>query len=110
MSNLNVLIGVILSVLIASGSAVCPEKCRCFRTDQFDNVIDCSNAKLIKVPIFTDLNVKFLNLSNNYIREITDLDFANVTELKWLDLSNNRLDGKKISNVSFANNYDLEWL
>ncbi|KAM6916623.1 slit homolog 1a isoform 2-T2 [Xenentodon cancila] len=66
---------------------VCPPKCRCE-----SNVVDCSNLKLTKVPEHIPASTTELRLNNN---EITTLDatgvFKNLSQLKKINLSNNKI-------------------
>ncbi|GLD73644.1 slit homolog 1 protein-like isoform X1, partial [Lates japonicus] len=66
---------------------VCPPKCRCE-----SNVVDCSNLKLTKIPEHIPASTTELRLNNN---EITTLEatgvFKNLSQLKKINLSNNKI-------------------
>uniref|UniRef100_A0A669DUN9 Slit homolog 1 protein n=1 Tax=Oreochromis niloticus TaxID=8128 RepID=A0A669DUN9_ORENI len=66
---------------------VCPPKCRCE-----SNVVDCSNLKLTKIPEHIPASTSELRLNNN---EITTLEatgaFKNLSQLKKINLSNNKI-------------------
>uniref|UniRef100_A0A673AQ07 Slit homolog 1a (Drosophila) n=1 Tax=Sphaeramia orbicularis TaxID=375764 RepID=A0A673AQ07_9TELE len=66
---------------------VCPPKCRCE-----SNVVDCSNLKLTKIPEHIPASTTELRLNNN---EITTLEatgvFKNLSQLKKINLSNNKM-------------------
>uniref|UniRef100_A0A7N8X7R7 Slit homolog 1a (Drosophila) n=1 Tax=Mastacembelus armatus TaxID=205130 RepID=A0A7N8X7R7_9TELE len=66
---------------------VCPPKCRCE-----SNVVDCSNLKLTKIPEHIPASTTELRLNNN---EITTMEatgvFKNLSQLKKINLSNNKI-------------------
>uniref|UniRef100_A0A8C5E9N0 Slit homolog 1a (Drosophila) n=1 Tax=Gouania willdenowi TaxID=441366 RepID=A0A8C5E9N0_GOUWI len=66
---------------------VCPPKCRCE-----SNVVDCSNLKLSKIPEHIPSSTSELRLNNN---DITTLEatgvFKNLSQLKKINLSNNKI-------------------
>uniref|UniRef100_A0A8C6P3I4 Slit homolog 1 protein n=1 Tax=Nothobranchius furzeri TaxID=105023 RepID=A0A8C6P3I4_NOTFU len=66
---------------------VCPPKCRCE-----SNVVDCSNLKLTKLPEHIPASTVELRLNSN---EITALEatgvFKNLSQLKKINLSNNKI-------------------
>lgn len=63
-------------------------KCSCDQQLQF---IDCSNRSLIEIPKNLPNTSLLINLSNNSIVEIDENAFSNLTELRQLQLGNNKI-------------------
>ncbi|XP_026791447.1 prolargin isoform X2 [Pangasianodon hypophthalmus] len=66
----------------------CPRECLC--PASFPNALYCENRNLRKVPVIPP-RTHYLYLQNNYIDSVTADPFNNATELKWVNLGNNRI-------------------
>lgn len=66
----------------------CPRECLC--PPSFPNALYCENRNLRKVPVIP-FRTHYLYLQNNYIDSVTADSFNNATELKWMNLGNNRI-------------------
>ncbi|TRY97348.1 hypothetical protein DNTS_031688 [Danionella cerebrum] len=66
----------------------CPKECFC--PSSYPNALYCENRNLRKVPIIP-FRAHYLYLQNNYIDKVTADSFQNCTELKWINLGNNRI-------------------
>lgn len=66
----------------------CPRECFC--PPSYPNALYCENRNLRKVPIIP-FRTHYLYLQNNYIDQVTADSFNNCTELKWINLGNNRI-------------------
>ncbi|KAL1265684.1 hypothetical protein QQF64_003711 [Cirrhinus molitorella] len=66
----------------------CPRECFC--PPSYPNALYCENRNLRKVPIIP-FRTHYLYLQNNYINQVTAESFKNCTELKWINLGNNRI-------------------
>ncbi|XP_035676486.1 uncharacterized protein LOC118415777 [Branchiostoma floridae] len=77
-----------------SDENVCPEQCQCYKIEKR---VDCSHANLRSVPSPVPPDTVHLNLANNYIKNISDTDFANLENLQRLDLQNNLISNQGIS-------------
>lgn len=66
----------------------CPRECLC--QPSYPNSLNCENRNLRKVPIIP-LRIHYLYLQNNYISEVTAEAFNNATEVRWINLANNRI-------------------
>ncbi|KAL7843522.1 hypothetical protein AOLI_G00250340 [Acnodon oligacanthus] len=71
-----------------SSFADCPRECFC--PPSYPNALYCENRNLRKVPIIPS-RTHYLYLQNNYIDQVTADSFNNATELKWINLGNNRI-------------------
>uniref|UniRef100_A0AAY4EF04 Osteomodulin n=1 Tax=Denticeps clupeoides TaxID=299321 RepID=A0AAY4EF04_9TELE len=82
----------------------CPRECSC--NPVYPNTLYCENRNLRRVPTIPP-HTHYLYLQNNYIDEVTAESFNNATELKWVNLGNNRIRQvapnvfKKIPNLLF---------
>ncbi|XP_053675795.1 uncharacterized protein LOC128726039 [Anopheles nili] len=76
-------------VLATSGQEVCPEPCSC---DCEDNMacVDCSGRGLTELPVFVDVNIEILDLSDNLFTEIPR-ELAKFPQLHYLDMSSNAI-------------------
>lgn len=66
----------------------CPRECLC--PPSYPNALYCENRNLRKVPVIPS-RTHYLYLQNNYIDSVTADAFNNATELKWINLGNNRI-------------------
>lgn len=66
----------------------CPRECFC--PPSYPNALYCENRNLRKVPVIP-FRTHYLYLQNNYIDQVTAESFKNCTELKWINLGNNRI-------------------
>ncbi|XP_055016593.1 prolargin [Boleophthalmus pectinirostris] len=68
--------------------ADCPKVCTCSRT--YPNTLFCENHNLRVVPVIPG-RTHYLYLQNNFISELTAEPFANASEVRWINLANNRI-------------------
>lgn len=66
----------------------CPRECLCYPS--YPNALNCENRNIQVIPTIP-LRAHYLYLQNNYIREVTEEAFANATEVRWINLANNRI-------------------
>lgn len=66
----------------------CPRECFC--PPSYPNALYCENRNLRKVPIIP-FRTHYLYLQNNYIDQVPADSFKNASELKWINLGNNRI-------------------
>ncbi|KAM3620837.1 uncharacterized protein V6R79_002711 [Siganus canaliculatus] len=66
----------------------CPRECLC--SPSYPNSLNCENRNIRVVPVIP-LRTHYLYLQNNYISEVTEEAFANATEVRWINLANNRI-------------------
>ncbi|XP_052329705.1 prolargin-like [Oncorhynchus keta] len=66
----------------------CPRECFC--PPSFPNALYCENRNLRTVPVIPS-RVHYLYLQNNYISVVTAEPFNNATELRWVNMANNRI-------------------
>lgn len=66
----------------------CPRECLC--PPSFPNALYCENRNLRKVPVIPP-RTHYLYIQNNYIDSVTADSFSNATDLKWINLGNNRI-------------------
>uniref|UniRef100_A0A3B1K3N7 Proline and arginine rich end leucine rich repeat protein n=1 Tax=Astyanax mexicanus TaxID=7994 RepID=A0A3B1K3N7_ASTMX len=71
-----------------SSFADCPRECFC--PPSYPNALYCENRNLRKVPIIP-FRTHYLYLQNNYIDSVSADSFNNATDLKWINLGNNRV-------------------
>eukprot|EP00079_Xenopus_tropicalis_P011346 XP_002937114.2 PREDICTED: keratocan [Xenopus tropicalis] len=72
----------------------CPKECVC--PSSFPHAIYCDNKGLKEVPHIPS-RTWYLYLHNNLIESLKEESFANATEIKWINLSRNKLSNKNIS-------------
>ncbi|XP_023236943.1 leucine-rich repeat-containing protein 17-like [Centruroides sculpturatus] len=65
-------------------------KCECFREND-DLRVDCNRKEMKKIPEFLIENATVVDLSNNYIRELSTVDSRTWSKVSRLHLSNNSL-------------------
>uniref|UniRef100_A0A7M4EWD4 Keratocan n=1 Tax=Crocodylus porosus TaxID=8502 RepID=A0A7M4EWD4_CROPO len=66
----------------------CPRECFC--PPDFPSALYCDSRNLRKVPIIPS-RIHYLYLQNNFIEDLPEESFKNATELKWVNLDNNRI-------------------
>lgn len=66
----------------------CPRECLC--PPDFPSALYCDSRNLRKVPIIPS-RIHYLYLQNNFIDELPEESFKNATELRWINLDNNRI-------------------
>ncbi|KAM4583137.1 prolargin [Fundulus diaphanus] len=66
----------------------CPRECLCHPS--YPNSLNCENRNLRVVPVIP-LRTHYLYLQNNYISQLTAEPFNNATEVRWVNLANNRI-------------------
>lgn len=78
----------LLMVVVKGGNPPCPDLCKCpivYRAD-------CLNLSLTRVPANLNTEIRFLNVSNNHLPEISTSVLSNSFQhLRILDLSNNKI-------------------
>ncbi|XP_061584606.1 prolargin [Cololabis saira] len=66
----------------------CPRECFC--SPSYPNSLNCENRNIRTIPVIP-LRAHYLYLQNNYISEVTAESFLNATEVRWVNLANNRI-------------------
>lgn len=66
----------------------CPRECLC--NPSHPESLNCENRNLRVVPVIP-FRTHYLYLQNNYISELTAEAFNNATEVRWVNLANNRI-------------------
>ncbi|XP_054836611.1 prolargin [Eublepharis macularius] len=66
----------------------CPRECFC--PPDFPSALYCDSRNLRKVPIIPS-RTHYLYLQNNFIEDLPEESFKNATELRWINLDNNRI-------------------
>lgn len=66
----------------------CPAECYC--SPQYPESLNCENQNLRVVPVIPG-RAHYLYLQNNFISELTAEPFVNATEVRWINLANNRI-------------------
>jgi len=66
----------------------CPRECLC--SPSYPNSLNCENRNIRVIPVIP-LRTHYLYLQNNYISEVTAEPFRNATEVRWINLANNRI-------------------
>lgn len=66
----------------------CPRECSC--SPIYPNALNCENRNIRVVPTIP-FRTHYLYLQNNYISELTAESFHNATEVRWINLANNRI-------------------
>ncbi|XP_067123575.1 uncharacterized protein [Centruroides vittatus] len=72
----------------------CPMNCECF-AKQNDVMVNCSGKKIDRIPEVLVPNATIVDLSNNYIK-----DLSNVDCVTWRNVTHLRLSNNSISNIS----------
>ncbi|XP_053172127.1 prolargin [Scomber japonicus] len=66
----------------------CPRECSC--SPSYPNSLNCENRNIRVIPIIPP-RTHYLYLQNNYISEVTAESFVNASDVRWINLANNRL-------------------
>lgn len=66
----------------------CPRECTCYPS--YPNALNCENRNIRVIPTIPH-RTHYLYLQNNYITEVTEEAFANATDVRWINLANNRI-------------------
>ncbi|XP_057700941.1 prolargin isoform X2 [Corythoichthys intestinalis] len=66
----------------------CPRECSC--SPSYPNSLNCENRNIRTVPVIPS-RTHYLYLQNNYITEVTAEPFRNASEVRWINLANNRI-------------------
>lgn len=66
----------------------CPRECFC--SPSYPEAVNCENHNIRTVPVIPS-RTHYLYLQNNYISEVTAESFLNATEVRWINLANNRI-------------------
>ncbi|XP_045932396.1 prolargin [Micropterus dolomieu] len=66
----------------------CPRECLC--SPSYPNSLNCENRNIRVIPVIPS-RTHYLYLQNNYISEVTAEPFRNATEVRWINLANNRI-------------------
>ncbi|CAK6955778.1 prolargin [Scomber scombrus] len=66
----------------------CPRECSC--SPSYPNSLNCENRNIRVIPIIPS-RTHYLYLQNNYISEVTAESFVNASDVRWINLANNRI-------------------
>ncbi|KAM7422300.1 hypothetical protein PAMA_010389 [Pampus argenteus] len=66
----------------------CPRECFC--SPSYPNSLNCENRNIRVIPVIP-ARTHYLYLQNNFISEVTAESFVNATEVRWINLANNRI-------------------
>lgn len=66
----------------------CPRECMC--SPSYPNSLNCENRNIRVIPVIP-ARTHYLYLQNNYISEVTAEPFVNASEVRWVNLANNRI-------------------
>ncbi|KAF7660666.1 hypothetical protein LDENG_00276950 [Lucifuga dentata] len=66
----------------------CPRECFC--APSYPNALNCENRNIRAIPVIPS-RTHYLYLQNNFISEVTAEPFLNATEVRWINLANNRI-------------------
>lgn len=66
----------------------CPRECFC--SPSYPESLNCENRNIRVIPVIP-LRTHYLYLQNNYISEVTPEAFVNATDVRWVNLANNRI-------------------
>ncbi|XP_035488492.1 prolargin [Scophthalmus maximus] len=66
----------------------CPRECLC--SPSYPNSLNCENRNIRVIPVIPS-RTHYLYLQNNYILEVKAEAFVNATEIRWVNLANNRI-------------------
>ncbi|XP_052894633.1 uncharacterized protein LOC128301978 [Anopheles moucheti] len=76
-------------VVLGAGQEVCPEPCSC-DCEESMACVDCSGRGLTELPVFADVNIEILDLSDNAFTTIPP-ELGQFRRLHYLDLSANAI-------------------
>ncbi|TKS71469.1 Prolargin Proline-arginine-rich end leucine-rich repeat protein [Collichthys lucidus] len=66
----------------------CPRECFC--SPSYPESLNCENRNIRVIPVIP-FRTHYLYLQNNYISEVTPEAFVNATDVRWVNLANNRI-------------------
>ncbi|XP_028260748.1 prolargin [Parambassis ranga] len=66
----------------------CPRECSC--SPSYPNALNCENRNIRVIPLIPS-RTHYLYLQNNYISEVKADAFKNATDVRWINLANNRI-------------------
>ncbi len=66
----------------------CPRECLC--SPSYPNSLNCENRNIRVIPVIPS-RTHYLYLQHNYISEVTAEPFINASEVRWINLANNRI-------------------
>ncbi|XP_062990769.1 keratocan [Elgaria multicarinata webbii] len=85
----------------------CPQECFC--PHNFPTALYCDNKELKEIPAIP-ARIRYLYLQNNLIETVTGKSFANATQLRWINLNNNKITSSGIEKDVFSNLKSLLYL
>ncbi|XP_070610879.1 keratocan [Erythrolamprus reginae] len=85
----------------------CPQKCVC--PPNFPNALYCDSKAMKDIPAIPP-GIWYLYLQNNLIETITEKSFENATQIKWVNLNNNKITTNGIEKGAFNNLKNLLYL
>ncbi|XP_073506786.1 keratocan [Phyllobates terribilis] len=85
----------------------CPKECNC--PSSFPRALYCENKGLKEVPPIPS-RIWYLYLQNNEISTLDKKQFSNATELRWINLSKNKITSESIKNNVFGTMKNLLYL
>ncbi|XP_034259135.1 keratocan [Pantherophis guttatus] len=85
----------------------CPQDCFC--PPNFPNALYCDSKAMKEIPAIPP-GIWYLYLQNNLIEIITEKSFVNATQLKWINLNNNKITTNGIEKGAFNNLKSLLYL
>ncbi|XP_033019238.1 keratocan isoform X1 [Lacerta agilis] len=85
----------------------CPQECFC--PPSFPNALYCDSKELKEIPAIP-ARIWYLYLQNNLIETVTGKSFVNATQLKWINLNNNKITSNGIEKGVFSNLKNLLYL
>ncbi|XP_023236946.1 uncharacterized protein LOC111636027 [Centruroides sculpturatus] len=85
----------------------CPMNCECFDEDNHV-LVNCSGKRIVRIPEVLVPNATIVNLSNNYIKDLSNIDFFTWNKVTHLRLSNNSISN--IQDYVFLPNLKSPWL
>uniref|UniRef100_A0A8D0BW19 Keratocan n=1 Tax=Salvator merianae TaxID=96440 RepID=A0A8D0BW19_SALMN len=88
-------------------SSECPQECFC--PPSFPNALYCDSKELKEIPPIP-ARIWYLYLQNNLIETVTEKSLMNATQLKWINLNNNKITNKGIEKGVFSNLKSLLYL
>ncbi|KAF7248692.1 Keratocan [Varanus komodoensis] len=85
----------------------CPQECFC--PPSFPNALYCDSKGLKEIPAIP-ARIWYLYLQNNLIETVPAKPFVNATQLKWINLNNNKITSNGIEKAVFSNMKSLLYL
>ncbi|XP_043943054.1 keratocan [Protopterus annectens] len=85
----------------------CPKECFC--PPSFPTALYCDNKNLDEIPLIPS-RIRYLYINNNQIETVSEKAFSEASELKWINLSRNKITNKGIGKNIFKNLKHLLYL